>query len=119
MLFALTVVGRVALTPADPLDAALAAAFNDHQRRDGLLGPDAVAAASTRRARSSGRARGASAPPTPSLTAAWLDGWVAAATEQEPALAGRRRLPRPAPASSWRPASSRVIVDHADLLVLP
>ena len=43
MLLALTVVGRVALTPAEPLDARFAAAFNAHQRRGGLLGPDAVA----------------------------------------------------------------------------
>ncbi|MEE1754586.1 class I SAM-dependent methyltransferase [Streptomyces sp. SP18CS02] len=48
-LLALSVAGRVDLTPADPLDAAIGSAFNDHQRRlDGgrrLLGPDAVAAA--------------------------------------------------------------------------
>ena len=44
----ISVTGRVGFTPADPLDAAVDAAFNDHQRRtvDGrrLLGPDAVAA---------------------------------------------------------------------------
>ena len=45
MLLALTVTGRVALSPADPLDARLGAAFNDHQQRGGRLGPDAVAAA--------------------------------------------------------------------------
>ena len=70
MLLALTVVGRVALTPAEPLDARIGAAFNAHQRRDGRLGPDAVAAA-VERARgraprsSSGRAPGASMRPTP------------------------------------------------------
>ena len=71
MLLALTVVGRVALTPADPLDARIAAAFNAHQRRGGRLGPDAVAAAVDAAPRtaprsSSGRAPGASARPTPS-----------------------------------------------------
>src|SRR5215218_6506109 len=49
MLLALTVVGRVALTPADPVDAHMAAAFNAHQRRTTTagrkLGPDAVATA--------------------------------------------------------------------------
>ena len=73
MLLALTVAGRVALTPADPLDARMAAAFNAHQRRTTrgrLLGPDAVAAAvesSAGRAprSSSGRAPGASMRPTP------------------------------------------------------
>jgi trans-aconitate methyltransferase len=48
-LLTLSVVGEVALDPPDPLDAAVAAAFNDHQRRTTggrrLLGPDAVAAA--------------------------------------------------------------------------
>ena len=68
MLLALTVVGRVTLTPADPLDARIGAAFNAHQRRGGLLGPDAVAAAvdALRAPRSSsGRAPGASMRPTP------------------------------------------------------
>ena len=45
MLLALTVVGRVSLSPAEPLDARIGAAFDDHQRRGGRLGPDAVAAA--------------------------------------------------------------------------
>ena len=49
VLLTLSVVGRVELTPEDPLDARVAAAFDAHQRRevDGrrLLGPDAVAAA--------------------------------------------------------------------------
>ena len=75
ILLALTVVGRVALTPADPLDARMAAAFDAHQRRTTaagrLLGPDAVArrrrgAARARAPRSSsGRAPGASMRPTP------------------------------------------------------
>ena len=85
MLLTLTVTGRVALDPPDPLDARIGAAFNDHQRRDGLLGPDAV-----------DRLRGrAIVRPSPwrlgaadaGLIAEWLDGWIAAACEQEPALA--------------------------------
>ncbi|EFL36085.1 glycosyl transferase [Streptomyces viridochromogenes DSM 40736] len=44
-LLTLSVAGRVELTPSHPLDAAIGQAFNDHQRRDGLLGPDAVTAA--------------------------------------------------------------------------
>ena len=43
LLFALTVIGRVTLSPAEPLDARIGAAFNAHQRRGGRLGPDAVA----------------------------------------------------------------------------
>ncbi|MFE7775393.1 methyltransferase domain-containing protein [Streptomyces sp. NPDC057445] len=54
-LLALSVVGRVELAPADPLDDEVAEAFNAHQRRVDhdrlLLGPDAVAAASVAFAR--------------------------------------------------------------------
>ncbi|GGQ38937.1 hypothetical protein GCM10010279_55410 [Streptomyces mutabilis] len=42
-LLTLSVAGRVELTPAHPLDAEITEAFNDHQRRTGMLGPDAVA----------------------------------------------------------------------------
>jgi hypothetical protein len=124
MLFVLTVVGRVALTPAHPLDAQIRAAFNAHQRRDRLLGPDAVNAAIEEL-----RGTGAEILVRPSpwrldaahadLAAAWLDGWVAAACEQEPALtadAGAYRERRRAQAAAGELA---VTVDHADLLVLP
>jgi hypothetical protein len=128
VLLTLSVVGRVDLTPADPLDALVAAAFNSHQRRTTergrLLGPDAVAAA----AEGFGR-RGAEVVVRPSLwrlgasdaalQAEWLSGWVGAACEQEAGLAAeadayaRRRL---AEATAGRLA---VTVHHADLLVLP
>jgi len=116
LLLALTVVGHVELSPADPLDASVMAAFNDHQRRDGRLGPDAVPAVLA-------ACPGAVVRPTPwrldandkDLIAAWLDGWIAAACEQEPALvaeAGAYRDRRLA-------GDLQVTVDHADLLVLP
>jgi hypothetical protein len=128
MLLALTVVGRVALTPAAPLDARLAAAFNAHQRRTttsgALLGPNAVTAAVDEL-----RGTGAELVIRPSpwrleaaqadLTAAWFGGWVAAACDQEPALAteaGGYRDRRLAQAAAGELA---VTVDHADLLVLP
>jgi hypothetical protein len=122
MLLALTVVGRVALTPAHPLDARIGAAFNAHQRRDRLLGPDAVAAAIAQL-----RGTGAEILVRPSpwrldaahadLTAEWLCGWVAAACEQEPALvAGAYRDERLEQAAA---EELEVTVDHADLLVLP
>src|SRR4029078_7678384 len=41
MLLALTVVGRVEMSPADALDARVAAAFDAHQRRGRRIGPDA------------------------------------------------------------------------------
>jgi hypothetical protein len=111
MLVALTVTGRVTLSPEDPLDAPIGAAFNDHQRRGGRLGPDAVE-----------RFPAALVRPSPwrldaahaDLIAEWLRGWVAAACEQDPAIeAGDyldRRLADP---------QLEVTVDHADLLVLP
>ncbi len=121
MLLTLTVVGRVTLSPADRLDARMGAAFNAHQRSGGLLGPDAVAAA-VEELRAEVLVR-----PSPwrldaaqaDLAAEWLGGWVAAACEQEPALAaeaGAYRDRRVAQAASGELA---VTVDHADLLVLP
>lgn len=124
-LFMISVVGRVRLTPADPLDTEIAEAFNDHQRRRvgdrRLLGPDAVAAtieAFTRhgvpvRTRPSPWRLGAE---HAELTAEWFRGWLAAACEQRPDLAdrsagyARRRL---AEAAAGRLA---VVVEHEDVL---
>jgi SAM-dependent methyltransferase len=127
-LLTLSVVGRVNLSPADPLDRRVAAAFDAHQRRttEGgrLLGPDAVAVALKRFGR-----LGAEVLVRPSpwrlgalqadLVAEWFTGWVGAACEQQVELAAetdayiRRRL---AEATEGQLA---VAVDHADLLVLP
>ncbi len=128
ILLTLSVVGRVELTPADPLDDRVAAAFNAHQRRPTergrLLGPDAVAVACGHLGqlgvdvlvRPSPWRLGA---PEAALAAAWFTGWVGAACEQDPDLAAevevyaRRRL---AEAAAGHLA---VTVDHADLLALP
>jgi trans-aconitate methyltransferase len=128
ILLALTVVGRVALTPADPLDACMAAAFNAHQRRTTtrgrLLGPDAVAAAIEAL-----RGAGAQVLARPSpwrldaahahLTAEWFGGWVAAACEQEPALAAQAGAYRDRRLAQAAAGELAVTVDHADLLALP
>jgi hypothetical protein len=120
MLLALTVTGRVGLTPQNELDARIEAAFNAHQRRRGRLGPDAVVAAVS-------ELRGSDCMLRPSpwrlgaaeaeLSAEWLDGWVGAACEQEPALdaTAYRRLRLDQAAAG----ELSVTVDHADLLVLP
>ena len=119
-LIALTVTGGVTLTPADPLDARLGAAFNVHQRRDRRLGPDDVAAAA-------GRLRGeVIVRPSPwrldaadgELMAEWLGGWVAAACEQEPALAAEAAAYRDRRLAQAAAGELAVTVDHADLLVL-
>jgi len=124
MLLTLTVVGRVILTPADPLDASIGAAFNAHQRRGRLLGPDAVAAALEDL---SGTRAEVYIRPSPwrldpahaDLTAEWLDGWVAAAYEQEPALAAHAGAYRERRLAQAAAGELAVTVGHADLLVLP
>jgi hypothetical protein len=128
ILVTMSVVGRVALTPADPLDHRVAAAFNAHQRRaterGRLLGPDAVtlAAQEFRRrgaevlVRASPWQLGAS---HADLAAEWLTGGVGAACVQQVELAAeteaytRRRLAQAAA------GQLTITVDHADLLVLP
>jgi hypothetical protein len=120
MLLAMTVVGRVSLSPADPLDARIVAAFNVHQRRDGRLGPDAVAAVEELHPDvvvrpSPWRLDGAHA----DLMAEWLGGWVAAADEQEPQLAAEARAYRDRRLAQAAAGELAVTVDHADLLVLP
>ncbi len=124
MLLALTVTGRVTLSPADPLDAAIGAAFDAHQRRGRLLGPDAVDAAVAAL-----RGTGAEVVVRPSpwrlgaadagLTGEWLDGWVGAACEQEPALAAGARCYRDRRLAEAAAGELAVTVEHADVLVLP
>jgi trans-aconitate methyltransferase len=124
MLLAMTVVGRVVLSPAGALDARIGAAFNAHQRRGDLLGPDAVAAVIDQLRATRGEVLVRSSPwrldaAHADLIAEWLEGWVVAACEQEPGLAaeaGDYRDRRLAQAAAGELA---VTVDHADLLVLP
>ena len=127
-LLTLSVAGRVELTPAWPIDAAIdaavGAAFDAHQRREAgerrLLGPDAGPAAA---AAFSALGAAVEIRPTPwqlgpddaALTVEWLRGWLAAAAEQQ------RGLPPPdyrelrlAQAAAGRLA---VVVHHVDLLV--
>jgi hypothetical protein len=128
VLLTLSVVGRVELVPEDPLDRRVAAAFDDHQRRNTdrgrLLGPEAVGFAVEQFAQLGCDALVRPSPwqlgaPQRELAAEWFTGWVAAACEQQPELAVeteaylRRRL---AEAGAGRLA---VTVDHADLLTLP
>jgi hypothetical protein len=127
-LLTLSVVGRVELIPADPLDRRIAAAFDSHQRRTTergrLLGPDAVSAAveQFRRLEAEVLVR-----PSPwrlgaseaELAAEWFSGWAEAACEQEAELGAkthdytRRRL------AQARAGQLAVTVDHVDLLALP
>lgn len=128
VLVTLSVVGHVGLTPADPLDSRVAAAFDAHQRRaterGRLLGPDAVAVAVEEFGRLGAEVLTRASPwrlgaAQAELEVEWLTGWVGAACEQEVGLTRetcaylRRRL---AQADAGELA---VVVEHADLLVLP
>jgi hypothetical protein len=128
VLITLSVVGRVELTPADPLDLPVEAAFNDHQRRvtarGRLLGPDAVAAAREQFRLLGGEVTVRRSPwrlgaVHGALAAEWFAGWLGAACEQQEELAavtgayGARRL------AEARAGRLAVTLEHADLLVLP
>ncbi len=128
VLLTLSVVGRVDLTPAEPLDRRIAVAFDAHQRRvterGRLLGPDAVAIAVQQLGRLGNEVLVRSSPwrlgPSEAeLAAEWFTGWVGAACEQERELAAeaepytRRRQAQAAA------GALRVTVDHADLLMSP
>lgn len=128
LLVTLSVVGRVDLHPADPLDARVGAAFDAHQRRmvDGrpLLGPDAVDALVGLLQRAGRRVvtrpsqwrLGAFCAP---LTEAWLAGWVGAAVEHNPGLESlataylRRRR------ADLAAGTLSVVVHHRDVLAVP
>jgi len=128
VLFALSVTGRVQLLPADPLDARIEHAFNAHQRRltqrGHLLGPDAVGTAID-----SFERLGAEVVVRPSpwqltgadgeLASEWLNGWIDAACEQEPALAPGGRTYRRRRLREAAIGALAVTVGHVDLLVLP
>ncbi len=125
VLFSLTVTGQVLIDPVEPLDAVLAAAFDDHQRRGGRLGPGAGHAAVEELRRHGWTAITA---PTPwrlggagdgRLLDAYFTGRVEAAVEWRPELAG--------PAEQWlerrreqcHDATVRVVVGHLDVVGLP
>jgi len=127
-LLTLSVTGRVELTPADPLDPELLAAFNAHQRRgEGgrrLLGPDAATAAAEAFARHGAAVRTGPSPwrlgpERAGLAIAWLRAWVGVAVAQRPALA--------APAEAYlrrrrdvaAAGGLRIVIDHTDLLARP
>lgn len=128
VLMTLSVTGRVQLSPAEPLDAVLAAAFDAHQRRDvgrgHLLGPDAtaVAAAALRAhgfrvhtAASPWRLGPASAP----LIEEWLDGRLGAACAQRPELTHAARAYAARRRDRLAGGGLTVTVGHLDLLAVP
>lgn len=129
VLVALSVVGRVELSPPDPWDRTVAEAFDAHQRRTTdagrLLGPDASAAAAAGFGRLGLEVTVRRSPwhlagvERSALLVEWLTGWLTAATEQRPELgeaAGGYSRVRLAQASE---GSLSVTVHHEDLLAYP
>lgn len=122
-LLTLSVAGRVDLTPADPLDREITEAFNAHQRREGLLGPDAVTMACEAFSERGATVRLCPSPwrlgPAESaLTAEWLRGWVGAAVEERPGLAERAQRYLRDRLAACEAGTLRVVVHHTDLLAL-
>ncbi len=128
VLLTISVVGRVSLTPTDPLDRRVAAAFDGHQRRlterGRLLGPDAVTFAMQEfgrldvdvLVRPSPWRLGAS---EAELATEWFTGWVRAACEQHVELAAETELYTTRRLAQARDGRLAVTVEHADLLALP
>jgi hypothetical protein len=128
VLVTLSVVGRVELTPSDPVDDTVAEAFNNHQRRTTggrtLLGPDAVAHAADAFAahgfevllRPSPWSLG---PEDSALTMEWLTGWVGAACEQRPELVAATVDYTPHRVAAAAMGRLDVTLHHLDLLALP
>ncbi len=120
LLLALSVDGRLDWSPADPADAAVAACFEQHQRRDKgfgpALGPQAPVEAAGRLVAAGYRVQQARSDwvATGALQSALIDGMAQAAEAQAPALRAAVR--------AWQTrrqalgASSSLRVGHVDIL---
>ena len=128
VLVTLSVVGRVELSPAEPLDVEVMAAFNDHQRRRHgaahLLGPDAVGLAADELTRLGHvvvvrPSRWLLGPDRAALAAEWFEGWLGAACEQRPELVTATRAYAARRRAQLAAGGLTVTVHHADLLARP
>ncbi|WP_214467747.1 class I SAM-dependent methyltransferase [Microbacterium flavescens] len=127
-LFGLSVTGRVTIDPLDPGDRVFEVAFNDHQRRsvDGrrLLGPDAVTVTAGLFRSRGWSVRVADSPwqlggEDGALIAEWIDGWLAAAVAERPALQEWAEEYARARTRQLAAGELRVAVHHEDLLAWP
>jgi hypothetical protein len=127
-LLTVSVVGRVDLTPSDPLDDVIGEAFDAHQRRVSgdrrLLGPGAVGAAvdSFNRLGAEVVVRASPwclGPAQTRLAEEWFAGWLGAACEQRPALTALTALYLDRRMGQLAAGRLRVTVHHADLLAVP
>lgn len=124
-LFSLTVTGAIELWPSHPLDSHLSRAFDDHQRRGGRSGPEAVGEL-TRTLQATDRRLWTTETPwlldrhsDREFVRRFLTDRVDAAINQEPSLSSAgadwlgRRL------SQLADGTLEISVGHRDLLVLP
>jgi hypothetical protein len=128
VVITISVVGRVELSPSNPMDALITEAFNAHQRRavggNQLLGPDAVSAAASAfthlgfdvMVRPSPWLLG---PDQSVLAEEWFTGWIGAACEQEPQLTDALKNYAADRLRAAQAGQLSVIVHHQDLLARP
>ena len=128
VLVTLSVIGEVAISPPEPLDRGVAAAFDAHQRRlidrGRLLGPDAPARVAEAFGRLGGEVHRRPSPwrlgpGQARLAAEWFEGWVGAAREQDHELIAVSNGYRTERLAQLRAGRAQVTVGHADLLILP
>ncbi|MGD9945522.1 MAG: hypothetical protein AB7L76_02905 [Burkholderiaceae bacterium] len=124
LLLALSYDGRIDWQPADPVDAAVLAAVNMHQRRDKgfgpALGPTAAAYAARGLAAHGYRVRSAASdwrigPDDRAIAAALLDGWTQAAIEAVPARSTDFEQWRQRRMAVLARGALRMTVGHVDL----
>lgn len=123
-LLSLTVTGQVQITPGHPSDAVITEAFDAHQRRDGLLGPDAAhTVAQLLRDRGAEVMLSATDWELDSTEAALIQRYLrdraAVAVEHDPSLAGLAQEWVSARETQLSAGELQVNVGHLDLLSLP
>lgn len=128
-LFTLSYDGRIAWCPVDADDDAVRAAFNAHQRDqchfgEPALGPAAGDHAAARFSRAGfivqrARSDWTLGPDRWGLLAALIDGWAAAASEQQPAEAERFRAWAGRRQAQAEDGTLHVVVGHLDFVALP
>lgn len=129
VLLTLSYSGAMDWQPADAVDAALVSAFNAHQQAqrpfaEPALGPRAAAAAAADLAAAGLQVRQAASdwhlgPGQSELLAALIDGWVAAASEQQPARAQRFHAWGERRRQQLAEQALTARVSHVDVLALP
>ena len=124
-LLSLSVTGEVSIDPPHPADAPISAAFDAHQRRDDLLGPDAIDHVGALLRDRGHRVRVMQTPwrldaaDQSALLARYLADRGAVAVEQDPALTDLVAVWGAARQEQIRRGNLVVRVGHADILSLP